>query len=221
MYRFVSEQIYSVSEEEQYSLPEMPGLHTEQSGETLTIAYQSPPPTWRKIFGIFANEIVLTLLAGGAAALCLLSSEVGRGIAVGLLVGGFMYAPAVGIMFYGVLTHYDMYRSLYANWSIQIDRQRFVIHRHYRGESETVWYARRDIRRLCRNRCLDFPFPLWGRFPSSLCNVGQGGIELVLADGTVEPLPHLPRRRLQPPGVHEESDRLVNYLNRRLADRPV
>jgi hypothetical protein len=144
----------------------------------------------------------------------------GRGNAQGffiMLTMVFIYAPLFVNAYYGILANYDKYRSLYASWLIQIDRDCFVIHRHYNGDSETTTYNRKDIHKLRRNESTDtFPSPLLGRFPSLLCNEGRGGLELILRDGTVEFLPSLP----QPPNTQqnrryddERSSRLVNYLN--------
>jgi len=231
MSRFAVESVPGLDEETLFSLPEVPGLRSEQTGNKLTVEYTSPPPTWGKRIECFGAEIFVVLYLGvlfaAFAAFTFVAGDGGgccggpSGVPIApLLMMVIMFAPMLPHILYGHLGNLDKYRSLYANWSIQIDRQHFTTHRHYAGESETVSYPRGEIRRLCRNECEDMvPSPLWGRFPSLLCNTGCGGIELVLRDGTVEPLPHLPRRFSNNRRDHEWNSRLVNDLNRYLVRR--
>jgi len=233
MYRFVPEPILGLSEAEQCTLPELPELRTEQNEDTLTVTY-TPSPTLKKILGIFGAEIFFTLFFGTLFSLFVFlvfgmsGEERQKGFFVAMTVCSaafFMYFAVLPRVFYSMLEHYDAYRGLYASWSIQIDRHRFVIHRHYNGDSETVSYDRREIRRICLKECnySDFPSPLWGRFPSLLCNAGRGGIELVLRDGTVECLPHITcitfnqHDRVREANNRIQNSRWVNYLNRRPA----
>ena len=230
MYRFVPEPILGLSEAEQCTLPELPELRTEQNEDTLTVTY-TPSPTLKKILGIFGAEIFFTLFFGTLFSLFVFlvfgmsGEERQKGFFVAMTVCSaafFMYFAVLPRVFYSMLEHYDAYRGLYASWSIQIDRYRFVIHRHYNGDSEMVSYDRREIRRICLKECnySDFPSPLWGRFPSLLCNAGRGGIELVLRDGTVECLPHITcitfnqHDRIREANNRIQNSRWVNYLNR-------
>ena len=220
--RFIAEPLPHLDEASQYSLPEVPGLHAEQNGETLTVEYAPPLPTWGKLLGYFAPAIFLIVLFACPIALLAFTltwDERAIRQLAGMSAMMLAYLPLLFMAFHGVLAYYDQYRCFYANWSIQIDRYRFAIHRQYKGESDMVTYDRRQIRKLCRNESVDrFASPLLGRFPSLLGNAGCGGLELVLADGTVELLPHLPLR-YQNRSDQDASCRWVNYLNRRLVDR--
>jgi len=226
--RFVPEPIPAVAETDWYSLPEVPGLRSEQTHETLTIEYAPPPPTlWQRHKYVAVPILCIVFVVGIFALLMFLPAGNGccggNGLAaimpmmMMMLLLLLMYFPMAIPMFYGLLQLYDASRSFDASWSFRIDQHRFVIHRHYAGESETVAYHLRDIDQLCRNECSDmFPSPLLGRFPSLLCNEGLGGIELVLRDGTAVALPSPPRRNTHRHD-HEWNCRLVNVVNRWLA----
>ena len=225
MSRFVLESVPGLSEEEQSSLPELPGLRTERKGDKLTIEYAPPPPTFWKKFEIVATPIFLVLFFGGMFLwIAILANDAdnpkGLGLLVMMTVMLLPHFPVFVAAFYGILSLHDTYRSLYAGWSIQIDRYRLVIHRYYKGDIESVSFDRREIRQLRRNECRDmYPSPLLGRFPSLLCNEGRGGLELVLRDGTVEPLPSVPYDGRKHRYHCNRNCRWVNYLNRQFAGR--
>ena len=230
MNRFVFDSVPGLEEDTLFSLPEVPGLRSEQTGDKLIVEYTPPPPTLGKRLDAFGTEIIVCIYLGVAFSVLAYASAASNGdsccggssgiLLAPLLMMLIMVGPAFPWIFYGTLANCDTYRGLFASWSIQIDRERFVIHRHYAEKSEAVSYHRQDIHRLCRNECEDmYPSPLWDRFPSLLCNEGRGGIELVLRDGTVEPLPHLPRRNSNNRQDHEWNSRLVNHLNRYLVER--
>ena len=218
MSRFALESVPGLSEEQRSSLPELSGLRTEHTGNKLTIEYAPPPLTWWKMIEVFGVPIFMVLFCGSLFLLVLFLPVDGRNMAP--VVSIIFLFSFFGFAFYDLLVIYDTYRSLYVGWSIQIDRYRLVIHRHYKGESESVSFDRREIRRLCRNECWDmYPSPLLGRFPSLLCNEGVGGLELVLRDGTVEPLPSVPYDWRKHRYHCDRNCRWVNYLNRALAER--
>jgi hypothetical protein len=221
--RFMPEPILGLSEAEHYTLPELPELHTEQTEDTLTLTYTSSP-TWWKTLGIFSAEIGFTIFG----LLLLLSfylfvgEPANRGLLVGVMGGLLVYAPVLIVEFYSVLLHCDAYRGLYANWSIQIDRYRFVIHRHYAGDNDMVYYDRREIQRICWKAYDQFAPPpsIRNRFPSLLGNDGNGGVDLVLRNGTVAPLPCIVRAVVMKGNAYDPNCQFVNYLNRWLADCP-
>ena len=215
MNRFVLESVPGLSEEQQFSLPELPGLRAERKGDKLTIEYAPPPPTWRKMIEVFGVPMFFVLTCGGIFLVLVLAVDEGPRVWAPMIAMLAVFCP---VACYGLLLLYDMYRSLYAGWFIQIDRYRLVIHRHYKGESESVSFERREIRRLYRNECRDmYPSPLLGRFPSLLCNEGRGGLELVLRDGTIEPLPSVPHDGRKHRYHCDRNCRWINYLNRALA----
>jgi hypothetical protein len=210
-----------LSEAEHYTLPELPELHTEQTEDTLTPTYSSSP-TWSKTLGIFSAEIGFTILGLLFLLFILFVGEpVHPGKLAVMIIGVFaMYAPVLIVVFYGVLLHCDAYRGLYANWSIQIDRYRLVIHRHYAGDNDMVYYDRREIQRICWKQYDQFSPPpsIRRRFPSLLGNNGNGGVDLVLRNGTVAPLPHIGHTVVLKGNASDPNCRFVNYLNRWLAE---
>jgi hypothetical protein len=221
--RYIAEPLPYLDEASRYSLPEVPGLHAEQSGETLTVEYAPPPPIWGKLLGYFAPAIFLVVFFGSmfAVLLYLIASNPNSIQRCAALMAAMLlvHSPLLFHIWYSILAYYDQYRCFYASWSIQIDRYRFVVHRQYKGDSDMVTYDQRQIRKLCRNESTDrFASPLLGRFPSLLGNSGCSGLELVLFDGTVELLPHLPLRH-QNRSDQGANCRWVNYLNRWLVER--
>jgi hypothetical protein len=222
MRRFMLEHVPYLSEEEQYALPERSGLHTEQTQEKITIEYV-PVLTWKNILKVFSGEIFLTLLFAPMFLFLFFFDGDRIKMMIMTILFLYLYGPLLFTFLSKTLEHYDACRSLYASWSIQIDRYRLVIHRQYKGEQTAISYDCREIERLRRTECAtgllgNAPSPLWGHFPSVLGNTGFGGIELVFRDGTVEYLPCLPCSSTQKRrGDTEATCRWVNYANRFIA----
>ena len=112
MSRFVLESVPGLSEEEQSSLPELPGLRAERTGDKLTIEYAPPPPTWGEMIEVFWVPMLFVLICGGIFLLLILAIDEGPRVWTPMIAMLAVYFPIVFVACYGA--------SLTARWDSKV-----------------------------------------------------------------------------------------------------